>query len=65
MKKIFACLLLLPSIALASEITCFSGKTRIYHGIVSKIKVSEDFLIFTENKTKHTIYVNADCVIIY
>jgi hypothetical protein len=48
----------------SSEITCFSGKTRIYHGFVKNIRISDDFIAFTELKTKDTIMTNSDCVII-
>ena len=66
MKIFSACLLFLfSSLVFASEVSCFSGKTRIYHGFVKDINVTDDFITFTEIKTNHTIYVNSDCVIIY
>lgn len=65
MKKILACfLLLMPVLALGSEISCYSGKTRVYHGIVDEVEFNDDFVSFLERKTNQRIYVFAECVMI-
>lgn len=48
----------------ATEITCFSGKTRIYHGIVHDVMYNENYILFTENKSDLLILASADCILI-
>ena len=60
---IFIFLLFFPFVIHAAEVTCFSGKTRIYHGWGDDFVYTADFMAFTEYKTHHLIMVSAECVI--
>lgn len=62
--------LLLPTLAfflsttvMAAEITCFSGKTRIYHGYGNFVTFSDSEMSFVETKTQHVILVTGECLI--
>jgi hypothetical protein len=67
MRMIFALMLLslsLSSSTFSAEVTCFSGKTRIYHGYGYDFTYNEDYLAFMEYKSKHLIIISGDCIII-
>ena len=64
MNPLFVALLLFAcSNCQADEITCFSGKTRIYHGFAHHFEYDDQTVSFHDNKTDHKITVNGDCII--
>lgn len=65
MRLILAILLTIFTIqSFASEINCYSNKTRIYHGFGTDFIYSQYFLAFTEYKTGHLIAISADCIVL-
>lgn len=48
----------------AFEVTCFSAKTRIYHGWGHNLVVSDGYIMFVEDATKAVIMTTSDCVIL-
>lgn len=47
----------------ADEITCFSGKTRIYHGYAHHFEYSDQTVSFHQDKDDRRIIVKGECVI--
>jgi hypothetical protein len=61
---ILACVLLLfPLLSLTAEVTCYSGKTRIYHGYGHDFMYDDKWIGFTDNKTNHVTIIFGDCII--
>lgn len=64
MRMILACFLLaLPLTVQAAEISCYSGKARIYHGWGTDFIYNDQFLGFIEDKTNRHLLISADCII--
>jgi hypothetical protein len=64
MRTLIALVLVLISFpCFSAEVTCFSKKTRIYHGYGTDFSFHRDFIAFTESKTHHLIMTYADCII--
>jgi hypothetical protein len=47
-----------------SEVNCYSGKTRIYHGYGNNFMFNNDFMVFTETASTKMIVSTADCLVI-
>jgi len=63
--KLFLFLIsMLPCLCLATEITCYSSGKQIYHGYGTRIVYSDDFLAFTEKKTKNQIAIFSECMLV-
>lgn len=64
MRKLLTVFLILFSInCLAAEVSCYSKKTRIYHGWGRDFSFNSEFMSFIENKTNHLILVYGDCIV--
>lgn len=65
MRKLIGLALLFLSFTVsASEVNCYSGKTRIYHGYGSDFLFNDDFMVFKETGSSNLIVSMADCLVI-
>lgn len=64
MRSLFILILLFPCLSFGTEITCYSGGKSIYHGYVHNIRYTNNFIVFTENKTNLIKFAFMDCFLL-
>lgn len=46
------------------EVTCYSQKTRIYHGWGHHLVSTDEYIMFVEDATQNVVMASADCIVL-